>query len=250
MKTTQNTVLITGGSAGIGFEIAKQLLTAGNTVIITGRNKERLTAAANTLAGVHTFNGDIADANDAAALVAYMQENFPQLNMVINNAGAAFLNNFVSDGQAYEKASAEMHTNYLSVIRLNELLLPGLLLQPAATIVNVSSVAAFVPLLRVSSYSATKAALHSYTTALRAGLTGSNIRVFELMPPLVNTAFSKGIDGHKGISPTQVATEFMQGLAEDNYEIRVGDTEALYHLYRSSPVDALQVINETRHVVA
>ncbi|NIG55136.1 SDR family oxidoreductase [Chitinophaga sp. Cy-1792] len=250
MKTTQNTVLITGGSAGIGFEIARQLLEAGNTVIITGRNTERLAAAASSLPGVHTFNGDIANADDTAALVAHITNEFPQLNIVINNAGAAFLNNFVSDGNAFEKAAAEMHTNYLSVIRLNELLLPALLLQPAAAIVNVSSVAAFVPLLRVASYSATKAAVHSYTVALRAGLTGTGIRVFELMPPLVNTEFSKGIDGHKGIPPQQVATEFMQALSEDKFEIRVANTEALYDLYRSSPADALHVINESRNVVA
>ncbi|MBV8252114.1 MAG: SDR family NAD(P)-dependent oxidoreductase [Chitinophaga sp.] len=244
MKTTQNTVLITGGSAGIGFQLATLLADAGNTVIITGRDAARLAHAATALPSVHTFNGDITNATDVNRLVAWIKHDFPDLNMVINNAGAASLNDLRADTDTFAKASHEMLTNYLSVIRLNELLIPLLEKQSASAIVNVSSIFAFAPGKKLASYAATKAALHSYTQSLRLWLAPSTIKVFELMPPLVNTAFSAGIGGHKGIPPAEVATAFIEALENDVYEIRVANTEAFYHLSLASPVDALSVLNE------
>ncbi|RAJ76559.1 putative oxidoreductase [Chitinophaga dinghuensis] len=244
MKTTQNTVLITGGSAGIGFQLAATLADAGNTVIITGRNAARLENALSELPWVHTFNGDITNEADVNRLVAWIQEEFPELNMVINNAGAASLNNLRADTDTFSRASHEMLTNYLSVIRLNELLIPLLEKQEAAAIVNVSSIFAFAPGKKLASYAATKAALHSYTQSLRLSLAPSVIKVFELMPPLVNTEFSAGIGGQKGIPAAQVASEFMTALANDIYEIRVANTEAFYQLSLASPTDALTVMNE------
>jgi uncharacterized oxidoreductase len=139
-----------------------------------------------------------------------------------------------------------MHTNYLSVIRLNEKLLPLLKKQSEAAIVNVSSIVAFVPGKLTATYSASKAALHSYTQALRVALTDTTVKVFELMPPLVDTEFSTEIGGHLGIPPSQVADEFLAALEIDNYEIRVGNTELLYQLYLSSPVEALKFMNERK----
>ncbi|MDN3549113.1 SDR family oxidoreductase [Mucilaginibacter aquaedulcis] len=246
MKASQNTVLITGGSAGIGFEIAKQLSAKNNHVIIVGRNAERLQKAADQLQNVTAINADIADAADVDKLVNTLNNDFPSLNIVINNAGYATLNSIVDDNDIFEQAGAEMHTNYLSVLRLNQKLLPLLKKQQESAIVNVSSIVAFVPGKLTATYSATKAALHSYSQALRLALADTSVKVFELMPPLVDTEFSAEIGGHKGIPASQVADEFIASLENDNYEIRVAGTEQLYQLFLSSPAEALKAMNAPR----
>jgi len=243
MKTTNNTVLITGGSAGIGLEMARLFSETGNEVIITGRNKERLLQAAAGLSNVTPIVSDVSNANEVLALTEQLKERFPALNIVVNNAGSAFVYNLATGTGAFEKAQEEMLTNYLAVVRINELLLPLLKAQPAAAIVNVSSIVAFVP-GSLATYSASKAALHSYTQSLRRALsTGTNIRVFELMPPLVNTSFSAPIGGVNGIAPSIVADDLLEALARDEYEIRVGDTEQIYQLSLSSPAEAFNAMN-------
>jgi uncharacterized oxidoreductase len=250
MKTTHNTVLVTGGSAGIGFEIARSFSKLGNQVIIIGRNSERLRNAASQLPGVTAIAADVSKESEVQALVERLGNDFPDLNIVINNAGQAWVYNLVTpDANAFDKAADEMLTNYLSVIRLNERLLPSLKLQKNAAIVNVSSVVAFVP-GSLATYSASKAALHSYTQALRIALADvSDIKVFELMPPLVNTDFSAPIGGSSGFPPSVVAEALLSGFAKDEYEIRVGQTEEIYKLYLSSPTEALKFLNAHRKQV-
>lgn len=245
MKLSNNTVLITGGSAGIGFAIAKQLTENGNHIIITGRNKERLEKAVAQLKNVTGIVSDVSDEKDVNALVATLEKDFPQLNVVINNAGRAFVYSLAEKGvSAIDKASDEFNTNYFSVIRLNEKLLPLLQKQSTAAIVNVSSIVSFAPNHVISSYSASKAALHSYTQSLRIELAKStNIKVFELMPPLVNTEFSEDIGGSKGIPPSAVADALINAFEKDEYEIHVGGTADFYKLYLSSPAQALEALN-------
>lgn len=247
MNTTNNIVLITGGSAGIGFEIAKTLSEKGNQVIITGRNRERLQKAASELKNVNTFVSDVSKPKEVEQLVNHLTSHYPQLNMVINNAGRAQVYELTAENvNAFEKAEDEMLTNYLSVLRLNEKLLPLLQKQPRSAIVNVSSIVAFVPGL-LATYSASKAALHSYTQSLRWALKDpGNVEVFELMPPLVNTEFSALIGGKNGISPVEVAKQFLAGLENSTYEIRVGNTEDMYRLYLSSPEEAFILMNSSR----
>ncbi|RFM31778.1 SDR family oxidoreductase [Chitinophaga silvisoli] len=247
MKTSNNTVLITGGSAGIGFEIAQQLSEQGNQVIITGRNAERLQAAAARLKNTTAIVSDVSSQSDVTKLVNQLNEQFPQLNIVINNAGYSSSPYRLLPGvDTFEKASAEIHTNYLSVLRLNELLLPLLNKQAQAAIVNVSSIVSFAPSIDIPGYSISKAALHAYSRVLRLTLKDTPVRVFELMPPLVNTEFSKEIGGEKGIPPSQVAADLLDGLKNDNYEIHVGNTADIYQLYLSSPENALQALNSNK----
>lgn len=250
MKSSQNTVLITGGSAGIGFEIAKLLSENSNHVIITGRNQDRLNKAAAGLNNVTAIVSDVTKEEEVNHLVERLNAEFPKLNMLINNAGHALLYDLVTtNANAFEKAGEEMFTNYLSVIRLTEKLLPLLKRQPEAVVVNVSSIVAFVP-GSLAGYSASKAALHSYTNSLRIALEEvSAVKVFELMPPLVNTEFSKPIGGEYGISPRIVAEEFYKALQNDNYEIHVGQTADMYRLFLSSPSEALKAMNSQRRLV-
>jgi uncharacterized oxidoreductase len=213
-------------------------------VIITGRNKERLQQAAAKLKNTTSIVSDIAHAADVDQLVEQLYREHPDLNVVINNAGKAFVYDLVGENVAgYDKASEEMLTNYLSIIRLNEKLLPLLKRQPAAAIVNVTSIVAFAPGARLATYSASKAALHSYTQALRHLLQSTNVKVFDLMPPLVDTEFSTEIDGHKGIKPIVVAEELVKALKEDRFEIRVAGTEDFYKFFLSSPEQALAAMN-------
>lgn len=245
MKLSNNTVLITGGSAGIGFAIAKQLSENGNHVIITGRNKERLNRAVAQLSNATGIVSDVTSEADVQALVTRLEKEFPQLNVVINNAGRAFVYSLAEKGvNAFSKAAEEFDTNYFSVARLNEYLLPLLQQQPSAAIVHVSSIVAFAPNHIISSYSASKAALHSYSQSLRIELARkSKVKVFELMPPLVDTEFSTEIGGSKGIPASAVASAFLDAFQKDDYEIHVGGTADLYKLYLSSPAQALEVLN-------
>lgn len=247
MKTSQNTVLIIGGTAGIGLEIVKQLTALNNHVIVTGRNKERLDSALAGLKNITAIPFDVSKAGEVDNLVERIAKNFPSLNMVINNAGRAIVFNLADNNQdAFANAEDEMLTNYLSIIRINQKLLPILKHQAESAIVNVSSVVAYVPGITLPTYAASKAALHSYTTSLRLSLEDTSVKVFELMPPLVDTEFSKEIGGHNGIKPAVVADEFIAALAKDEFEIRVGDTAKIYELFRQSPLDALNVMNANR----
>jgi uncharacterized oxidoreductase len=244
MQTSNNTILVTGGSAGIGFEIARQL-SRDNQVIILGRNQARLQKAAQQLPNTTAIAGDVSDPKDVDRLVKTLYRDYPRLNIVINNAGKAFVYDLAGEGvNAWEKAGEEMLTNYLSIIRLNEKLLPLLRQQPTAAIVNVSSIVAIVPNHLLSTYGASKAALHSYSLSLRHALAQTtNIKVFELQPPLVDTEFSAEIGGHNGIPASRVAEELIQALATDSFEIRVGNTEDVYRLYLSSPDEAFRALN-------
>lgn len=244
MKTINNTVLITGGSAGIGFEIAKLLSEKGNKVIITGRDETRLKNALSKLPDVVGFAYDVTKEEDVDKLIETLTNDFPTLNIVINNAGKANLSKLAEKADIFQKAGEEMLTNYLSVLRINEKLLSLLSSQKESAIVNVSSIVAFVPNHVMATYGATKAALHSYSQSLRIALANStSIKVFELMPPLVNTDFSQEIGGANGISPVVVAEDLINALKTDTYEIHVGRTADIFKLFHASPADALAAMN-------
>ena len=242
MKTTGNTILITGGSAGIGLEIARLFVQHGNKVIITGRDAERLEKAKAELGNVTAIQFDVTNAADVDALTKRIKTEFPELNILINNAGRALIHN-LAESRSYDIAVDEMTTNYFSVLRLTDKLLPLLKEQNEAAVLNVSSVVAYVPTQLLPTYAASKAALHSYTTSLRLALTGTSVKVFELMPPLVNTELSREIGGENGIAPSVVAEGVLNALAGNRYEIRTGQTEDVYKLSLANPAEALKVMN-------
>lgn len=243
MKTTGNTVLITGGSAGIGLAMARAFAANNNQVIITGRNEARLKAAAAELKNVTAIPCDVNSEADVQRLTERVQQDFPGLNILINNAGMAFAYTLSASASAAEKAKEEMLTNYFAVIHLTEKLLPVLQKAEAAAVVNVSSIVAFVPSYGIPTYSGSKAALHSYTQSLRVTLSQTGVRVFELMPPLVNTEFSREIGGERGIPASDVADALLEALEKGEYEIHVGQTADIYQLSRSAPAEALLAMN-------
>lgn len=245
MNITNKTVLITGGGSGIGFAIAKTLSKKNNKVIITGRSESRLKDAVAKLNNASYFVADVTKDGDVNKLASYLNEQHIALDVLINNAGQAFVYE-LSDKPAYANAAAEIDTNYLSIIRLIDKLLPGLKSRPEAAIVNVTSVVAIAPSHDIPTYSASKAALHSYTQALRFGLADTNVKVFEIYPPLVNTDFSTEIGGENGIPPQQVADEFIQGIEANSFDIRVGFTAQFWDAYLKNPEEAFVMLNSRR----
>lgn len=229
MKTTGNTVFISGGSAGIGLAIAKKLSAAGNKVIINGRNEERLQNALTQLDNAFAIQGDLSVEAERVRIAKQLKENHPDLNIIINNAGAAFAYLLSETTNAHEKAAIEMNTNYFSVIHFTELLLPHLLQKTAAAVVNVSSIAVFGSHKMLPTYSATKAALHSYTVALRNTYEEEkNVQVYEVYPPLVNTEFSAEIGGANGIPPEEVAEELLIALEKNQFDVPVGNSKQFF----------------------
>ena len=232
MKTTENTVFISGGSAGIGLAIAKKLNAAGNRVIINGRNEERLQSALQELDNALAIVGDLSLETDRIRIAAELKANHPKLNIIINNAGAAYRNDLGDpNNNAAEKAHQEMNTNYISVIDFTTRTLPLLLQQEEAAIINVSSIAVYRSNKYLPTYSASKAALHSYTQGLRDTFaTNDKLSVYEVYPPLVNTTFSAEIGGANGIPASEVADELFAALEKNQFEVPVGDTKKIHAL--------------------
>jgi len=232
MKTSGNTIFISGGSAGIGLAIARKLSAAGNKVIINGRDQQRLDLALKELNNAVAIQGDLSVESERIRISNELVSQHPELNIVINNAGAAFMNNLAdSTNNAAEKAYHEMNTNYISVIHFTSLVLPQLLQQQSAAIVNVSSIAVFRSNKYLPTYSASKAALHSYTQGLRDTFAeNEKLNIYELYPPLVNTEFSAEIGGANGIPASEVADELLTALEQDQFEVPVGDTKKIHAL--------------------
>lgn len=232
MKTTGNTVFISGGSAGIGLAIAKKLSKAGNKVIINGRNEERLQKALLEINNAVAIKGDLSIQADRERIAKELADLYPDTNILINNAGAAFMNDLGDqNNNAAQKAYDEINTNYLSVIHFTSLVLPQLLEKENAAIVNISSIAVYRGNKYLPTYSASKAALHSYTQGLRdTFIENEKLNVYEVYPPLVNTEFSAEIGGANGIPPEEVAEELLLALEKNQFEVPVGDTKKIHAL--------------------
>jgi uncharacterized oxidoreductase len=186
MKTTGNTILITGGGSGIGRGLAEAFHKLGNKVIIAGRRKQVLdeTVAANPGMASAIFN--IEDDAGIRSFAQKLTADFPALNVVIHNAGIMRPENLTQSTDVAD-AEATITTNLLGPIRLTAALLPHFLKQPHATIMTVSSGLAFIPMALTPTYNATKAAIHSYSQALRYQLKSTVVEVIELVPPYVQT---------------------------------------------------------------
>ena len=242
MKTQNNTILITGGGSGIGLETARKFSALGNKVIIAGRNIEKLNAAAASLTNVSVIQCDVTIETELDALVKHIEAYYPEFNILINNSGSAHQYSLAQNSNAYDGARKEIDINYLAPVRLTEKLLPHLKSKKESAVINITSVVAIVPWAMMPTYSASKAALQSYTRLLRLSLSKSPVKVFEVLPPLVDTEFTKNIPVEK-LSPSAVADAIVNGLATDKYEIRIGFAENMYNINKESPEKAFNMLN-------
>ncbi len=212
MNPTGNTILITGGGSGIGRGLAESLHALGNQVIIAGRRRHALDETTAASPGMKALTVDVRDPVSLRALAAQATAEFPSLNVLINNAGIMRRENLLAQQPDLADAEAIVATNLLAPIRLTAALLPHLQKQPRATILNVSSGLAFLPLVTTPTYCATKAGLHSYTISLRSQLRDSNIEVFELIPPYVATHLMDGADNPRAMPLSKFIDEVMKIL--------------------------------------
>lgn len=187
MKTTDNTILVTGGGSGIGRALAEEFHRAGNRVIISGRRKNILDEVTAASPGMASMVMDATDAEGIRAFADTLVKNHPTLNAVIHNAGIMRPENLSGAPDYLETAEETIATNLLAPIRLTAALLPHFLKQPAATVLTVSSGLAFVPMVLTPTYSATKSAIHAYSIALREQLKATSVEVIEIVPPYVQT---------------------------------------------------------------
>jgi uncharacterized oxidoreductase len=186
MDLKGNTILITGGGSGIGRALAEAFQAAGSEVIISGRRQSALDEVTAANPGMKSVVFDISDASGIVGFAEKLVAKYPSLNAVLNNAGIMVPED-VKAGGYLQTAEDTVATNLLGPIRLTSALLPHLLKQPRSAVLTVSSGLAFVPMALTPTYSATKAAIHSYSVALRRQLEGTSVEVIEIAPPYVQT---------------------------------------------------------------
>jgi uncharacterized oxidoreductase len=187
LKLTGNTILITGGTSGIGRALASELHQRGNRVIITGRRQALLDEIADEHPGMSTFQLDVDDPAEIQRVAPEVKAGFPELNVLVNNAGISHAESLVDGDLDLSVAESVIRTNILGVLHVTAAFLPVLQRQPAASIVTTTSGLAFVPRANYPTYCASKAFLHSWLQALRTQLKDSSVEVLELVPPYVQT---------------------------------------------------------------
>ena len=238
MKLEHRTVLITGGTSGIGRELAREMVKRGNVVIVTGRDKGRLDEVCRDLPGIHTIQSDAADPSAIEALHTDVLARFPGLDTLINNAG--IMRNLALGDSGLLDVTREITINFSGPVQMVQQFLPHLMTRPGALIVNVSSGLAFLPFPSAPVYCATKAAIHSFTQSLRVQLEGSGVTVVELAPPGTETPLFRGefereMKGEKAMDPKLLAQRAISGIEAGKLEIRPGVANVLKIMSRVAP---------------
>jgi uncharacterized oxidoreductase len=229
MRNHSNTILVTGGGGGIGRGLAEAFHKLGNRVIIGGRREAVLKDACAANPGMSSVVLDISNSASIQAAAQSVLSKFPDLNCIINNAGLQRVHDFSATVDEHGMVE-EIETNLLGLMRMCAAFIPHLKSRPEATLINISSGLAFVPLARVPVYCATKAAVHSFCVSLRHQLKHTTVKVVELIPPWVDTNLDKGRRRAAGPAPMplpQFISEAMEGLSGDTDEVPVGDAKFL-----------------------
>ncbi|MDQ2668042.1 MAG: SDR family NAD(P)-dependent oxidoreductase [Gemmatimonadota bacterium] len=239
MRLTNRTILITGGTNGIGLALATLLLERGNSVIISGRDESRLANAQRALPSVHVVQSDVSDPKAIQSLHASLLARFPSLDVLVNNAGV-MRNLKLAQSRDLRDVTREIDINLSGPLRMVQQFLPHLLTRPEAGIINVSSGLAFIPFTPAPVYSAAKAGMHAYTQVLRSQLAGTRIAVIELAPPgpetpLFRGEFAEETRGQKAMDVTTVAKRAVAGIEAGTLEIRPGLPKVLRIVSRVAP---------------
>ena len=237
MKLTDRTILITGGTAGIGLAFARKFLELGNQVIVTGRRQSTLEQLKASYPKLHTIQSDVADPAQIASLARRVKADYPKLDVLMNNAGIMIHRNLAVPAADLRGLTTEVDINLGGVIRTTSAFI-DILAANKGTLINVSSGLAFVPLSSAPIYCATKAAVHSYTQSLRFQLEQSGVEVIELMPPAVKTDLSADLP--EGglvalISTDELLKQTFAAFKKDKLEIRPGQANLLALMRRLAP---------------
>lgn len=237
MKLTGRTILITGGSAGIGLAFALKFLELGNAVIVTGRRQTALDEVKAKYPKLHTIQGDVADPAQIAALAARVKADFPKLDVLMNNAGIMLHKNLKLPAADLDGLMDEVNINVGGVIRTISAFI-DILTANKGTVINVSSALAFVALPSAPIYCATKAAIHSYTQSLRFQLEEAGVEVIEVMPPAVKTAMTAELSEGEGvtlITTDELINQSFAAFKAGKLEVRPGQANLLALMRRIAP---------------
>lgn len=250
MELKNSTILITGGSSGIGLELVKQLISQNvSTIIITGRDIARLEQVKSQYPQVQIFQNDVSDTLAVSQLYKDVIRQFPQLNIIINNAGIMRDLDLLNTNLTADELTSEIGISLNGSIKMVQAFLPHLLSIKQAAIVNVSSGLAFVPFPASPIYSAAKAGLHAYTRILRLQLKKTNIKVFELAPPSTETpllnAFTGLMDSSQNMAVDNMVSIAIKGILNDTLEIKPGLSKVLKIMSRVAPETMLNFFDKT-----
>ncbi|SFP98436.1 SDR family oxidoreductase [Hymenobacter arizonensis] len=226
MNLSNNTILLTGGASGIGLALAARFLQAGSQVIVCGRRADKLAEAQQQYPALITHVCDLANAADRVELIRWATATFPALNVLVNNAGVQNRIQLADDAEEWDVRRQELVINVEAPMHLATLAIPHLRQQPQSYIINVTSGLSFAPAAFAPIYSATKAALHSFTLSLRHQLAPTGIAVLEIVPPAVDTDLG-GPGLHTfGVPVDDFADSVMARLAAGEQEVGYGTSEA------------------------
>jgi len=236
MKLTNRTILITGGSAGIGLAFALKFLELGNRVIVTGRRQAVLDDVKAKHPALHTVQSDVADPAQISTLAQTIKRDFPKLDVLVNNAGISRYKNLSVPASDLADLMTEVNVNVGGVIRMTSAFI-DLLKVNKGTLINISSALAYVPLPCLPIYCATKAAIHSYTQSLRFQLEDTGVEVIELMPPAVRTEMTADLpdEGLTLITTDKLVALSIASLKRGAIEVRPGQSAQLALLRRVAP---------------
>lgn len=248
MEISGNSVLITGGATGIGYAMAESFLAAGSEVIICGRREERLREAQTKHPDLHIKVCNVADEVGQKRLVEWVTASFRSLNILVNNAGVQRDIDFTKGIGEFLAGENEITINLEAPIVLSGLFIPYLTGKKEAAIINVSSGLGFVPAARMPVYSATKAGLHAFSLALRHQLLKLGIKVFEVVPPAVDTELNPAGRAQRGhykpdLKPAEFVAAVMAGLQKDIFEIGYGASEGFIKASRQELDQSFQQMN-------
>lgn len=246
MKASQKVVLISGGGSGIGLALARAFLNAGSKVIICSRNSQKLQRLRDHTPDMDTFTCDVTNDEQIKSLLDHCEKEYRGIDILINNAGMMTSFDYNNGEISVEHQMNEVNLNFSSPIKMTQYFLPSLLQKEESAIINVSSGLAFVPLASSPVYSASKAALHSWTQSLRWQLKKSSIKVFELMPPLVDTEMVNGKEFSSSgkMSPEKLAIIFMKAFYKNKFEVAPGQASLLRFMSRFVPKTVFKQLNK------
>ncbi|MET3037226.1 SDR family NAD(P)-dependent oxidoreductase [Chryseobacterium sp. NRRL B-14859] len=249
MELKNSTILITGGTSGIGLEFVKQLTKQDAKIIVTGRNLDKLNEVKRQFPEIQIFQSDVSKREDIERLYKDVTHQFPELNIIINNAGIMRTISLQDISLSLENIVQEIQTNLLGVIQMNHQFITHLKTKKVSAIINVSSGLAFVPFPVSPIYSAAKAGLHSYTQVLRLQLKNTSIKVFELAPPATDTPlndkFEDEVDKSQLMAVDKMVGIAIKGFLKDKFEIRPGLANVLKLGSRIAPNFFLNFLNKT-----